>query len=121
MRAKIAAGLCFALAGLGCLAGAAYEGLHYSSWANPGALSYAVGFFCATVLLLAVPAAMIVIGIAGQYSRSVSRLGLPPGQQLAAQVLLAGIVGEIWAEHNEAESRRLTESVMGPVRVGPQY
>lgn len=118
MRTKTAIALACTAGGLGCTIGAGYEGLHYSAWANPGALNYMVQLAGAALVLFAVPAAMAVIWVVRQYARTMRGLGLTPAQSLAVQVSLAAVVGEIWAEHNREWSERLTESVMGPERDG---
>lgn len=103
-----------AAASLGCLAGSGYEGLHYSAWANPGALNYAVQLFFAAVAFFTVPAAMAVIWVVRQYVRAMRRL--TPVERAVVQLTLTEVVQQIWAEQNAAESARLADSVMGPVR-----
>jgi hypothetical protein len=116
MRAKTAVALASIAGGLGCVVGAGYEGLHYSSWANPGALNYMVQLGGAALVLFAVPAAMIVIWFCRQLGAQARALGLSPAQAAVAEVAVMELVHREWARRNREWSEHLTESVMGPER-----
>lgn len=118
MRAKALTALGFTAAGLGCVTGAFAEGLRYSPWGNPGALDTAVQLAALALACLAVPAVMTLVWAVRQARQSVQGLGLTPAQAAVGALALAEIVQEIWAEANDEEARRLTASVMGPVRGG---
>lgn len=119
MKTKTMAGLACAAGGTGCLAGAVYEGLHYSQWANPGALNWMVRLAVAALVLLAVPAVMIAAGIIRAACREWRALGLTPWQALVIQLTVMEVAHHEWAEHNAKVSERLAESVMGPARDWP--
>jgi hypothetical protein len=116
MRAKTAVALACVTGGLGCTVGAGYEGLHYSAWANPGALNYMVQLAGAALVLLAVPAAVAVIWFCRQLAAQARALGLSPAQAAAAEFAVMTLVHHEWAKHNREWSASLTDSVMGPVR-----
>ena len=116
MRAKTAVALASVAGGLASLAGAVYEGLHYSDWANPGALGWMVRLAGAALVLFAVPAVMIAVWVFRQFEAQARALGLTPGQAALAQFALTEVVHHEWVEYNRERSAQLTESVMGRVR-----
>jgi len=116
MRAKTAVALVSIAGGLGCTVGAGYEGLHYSAWANPGALGHMVQLAGAALILFAVPAAMIVVWFCRQLAAQARSLGLTPGQAALAEFAVMELVHHEWAKRNREWSAQLTESVMGPER-----
>lgn len=116
MRLKTAAGLSSLAAGLGCLVAAGYEGLHYSSWANPGALDGMVRWGGAALVFFAVPAAMIVIWFARELHRQAGKLGLSPMQAAMIEFAVMEVAHRRWSDYNQAWSDELTQSVMGPAR-----
>jgi len=118
MKPKTAAALASIAGGLGCLVAAGYEGLHYSAWADPGALNGMVRWGAAALILFAVPAAMIVIWFAGELNRASRRLGLSPGEAALIQFAVMETAHHEWAKYNREWSGRLTDSVMGPERGG---
>lgn len=118
MRVKTAVALGSTAAGLGCVIGAGYEGLHYSAWANPGALGHMVQLGGAALVLLGVPAAMILAWFFRELRREARSLGLSPGEAALVQFAVLEAAHLAWSRHNAEVSERLTESVMGPVRPG---
>jgi len=116
MRLKTAAGLASTVAGLGCLVVAGYEGLHYSSWADPGAAGGMLRWGGAAIIFLAVPAAMIVVWFVRELHREAGKLGLSPMQTAMIELAVMEVAHEEWHRHNEAWSAELTQSVMGPER-----
>lgn len=116
MKTKTAAALASVAGGLGCTVTAAYEGLHYSPWADPGALTGMVRWGAVALILFAVPAAMIVIWFAGELHRAAGRLGLSPAQTALVEFAVLETAHHEWSKYNQAWSDHLTESVMGPTR-----
>lgn len=116
MRTKTAVALVSVAGGLGCTVGAGYEGLHYSAWENPGALNHAVQLGGAALILLAVPAAMILVWFFRQLRDHARALGLSPAESAVIQFAVMEAAHHEWAKYNREWSERLTESVMGPPR-----
>jgi hypothetical protein len=116
MRLKTAAGLASTAAGLGCLIAAGYEGLHYSAWADPGALGGMLRWGGGALVLFAVPAAMIVIWLARELHREAGRLGLSPMQAAMVELAVMEVAHHEWRRVNQEWSEELTRSVMGPER-----
>jgi hypothetical protein len=116
MRLKTAAGLASTVAGLGCLVAAGYEGLHYSAWADPGALGGMLRWGGAALVFFAVPAALAVIWFARELHREAGKLGLSPAQAAMIQLAVMEAAHREWSRYNQEWSEELTQSVMGPVR-----
>jgi hypothetical protein len=121
MRAKTAIALVSTAGGLGCVVGAGYEGLHYSSWANPGALNTMVQLGGAALVLFAVPAAMVLAWFFRQLRDQARSLGLSPAESAVIQFAVMEAAHHEWARHNREWSERLTESVMGRERDWQQW
>lgn len=116
MSVKIATAVACTVGGAGCAAGMAAEGLRYSSWGDPGAMTVCVALFWSALALLSVPAVMTAAWLARELRRDLRRLGLTPGQAALLQAGAMEAAHHEWSRYNREWSARLTESVMGPER-----
>lgn len=117
MRTKTTVVTCLVLAAgsLGCLIGGVTEGLRYSSWGDPGALTIGLRLLLAGVVLAVLVAVLVFAAAVRSIRRKGTRLS---AGQVAAGAAALGVADYYWHEHNVREAARLTESVMGPERTG---
>lgn len=116
MSVKSVTGVACTVGGAGCVTGMVVEGLRYSSWGDPGAMTAVVALFWLAVVLFAVPAVMLVAWFAGELRREARDLGLTPGQAALLQAGAMEVVHHEWARRNREWSSHLTDSVMGEPR-----
>lgn len=110
MSMKAVAGVACTIGGAACVIGTGVEGLRYSSWGDPGAMTVCVALFWAALAQLAVPAVMIVVWFVREARRYARQVNLSPWVEVAAMEVLH----HEWSKANSEWSARLTDSVMGP-------